>query len=61
MNTSDLILQALETAQIDYDRDNWDPVRSFAENGIDSLDFMRLVMAVGELCGIKIADAEIPD
>ena len=61
MNNDDLVLRALETAQIDFDKDNWDPVKSFAENGIDSLDFMRLVMAIGELCGVKITDAEISD
>lgn len=58
MRDPDLVLQALQKAAIDFDRNNWDPAKSFAENGLDSLDFNSLLMSIGKLYGIKITDVE---
>ena len=58
MCARDFVVQALEKAEIDYDKDNWDPERSFAGNGIDSLDFKRLLMSISELCGVEVTDEE---
>jgi len=55
---TDLVLSALSAARIQYNKENWDPTRSFEDNGLDSLDFMSLLMSVQELFGIMISNEE---
>lgn len=52
------ISDALRTAGIDYDAENFSPDLSFRDNGIDSLDVMGLFLAIEEKHGVKFASAE---
>ena len=58
MDLVDPVVQALEAARIDYDSENWDPDRTFADKGVDSLDFMSLLMYVDEIFGVKVSNEE---
>lgn len=52
------VVEALKTAAIDYDSAGYDPVRSFRDNGIDSLDVMSLFLAIEEKHGVSFSEEE---
>ena len=52
------VLDALKSAAIDYDVENFSPNRTFRDNGIDSLDVMSLFLAIEETCGLKFSAEE---
>lgn len=52
------IIDALNEARIDYDKDRYEQNKTFRENGIDSLDVMSLLLVVEERFGVKFSEEE---
>ena len=59
MMNDQAILDALNTAGIDYDVDGYQPQKTFRDNGIDSLDVMSLFLALQEKTGISFTTEEV--
>lgn len=52
------LLAAFEDCGLVVDREKIDPVKTFAENGIDSLDVMSLFLAVEEKYIVKFPESD---
>lgn len=52
------IIEALKEADIDYDKEGYNEVKSFKDNGIDSLDVMNLFLVIEEKYGVKFSEKE---
>jgi len=58
MSNDQRIIEALEEAEIDYDREGYNQEKSFKDNGIDSLDVMSLFLVIEERYGVKFSEKE---
>lgn len=52
----EVIKQALDAAEIDYDATGYDPAKTFRDNGIDSLDVMSLFLQIEEKYSVKFTE-----
>jgi len=52
----EVIKQALDAAEIDYDAIGYDPAKTFRDNGIDSLDVMSLFLQIEEKYSVKFTE-----
>jgi len=57
--TDQRIVDALEAAGVDYDKEGFDQNRLFKDNGVDSLDVMSLFLALEEAYGVKFSEQDV--
>lgn len=53
------LLDILSTTGLVADLSNYDPEKSFAENNIDSLDVMTILLQVEETLAVKFTEDEV--
>ncbi len=59
MKTRDELIDIVLRTGFVANREAFDPDRTFAENGIDSLDTMTVLLAIEEAVGAKFSESEL--
>lgn len=59
MVTIDKILEVVASAGVVENMDKFDPIKSFQDNGVDSLDVFTILLAIEEKLGVKFSEDEL--
>lgn len=58
MITIEQILEIISSSDVVEDMSNFDPAKTFKENGVDSLDVFTVLLAVEERFEVKFTESE---